>query len=184
MAKYCPEMVQRCADWVRENGLIDDGGAKLSEYCAAMHIDDTQHYRWLKGKEEYAEAIKKAKSDFRDNLKVDLVKSLANCAKGYEYIKTKEEYDGNRRLLRKTEETVKVAPNVGAAIFLLTNLDPERWKNRQESKTDITTNGKEIGRSAEYLANIPDDELFRIADELQEFEHKQAIKTRGRQAQA
>lgn len=183
MAKYSPEMVQRCADWVRENGLKDDGGAKLGDFCKAIGIDDMTYYAWMK-RTEFSEAIKKAKSDFRDNLKVDLVKSLANCAKGYEYTKTKEEYDGNKRLLRKTEEKVKVAPNVGAAIFLLTNIDPERWKNRQESKTDITTNGKEIGRSAEYLANIPDDELFRIADELQEIEHRQAIKTRGRHAQA
>lgn len=183
MAKYSPEMVQRCADWVRENGLIEDGGAKFRDFCKAIGIDDMTYYAWMK-RTEFSEAIKKAKSDFRDNLKVDLVKSLANCAKGYEYTKTKEEYDGNKRLLRKTEEKVKVAPNVGAAIFLLTNIDPERWKNRQESKTDITTNGKEIGRSAEYLANLPDEELFRIADELQEIEHRQAIKTRGRHAQA
>ena len=183
MAKYSQEMVQRCADWVRENGLIDDGGAKLGDFCKAIGIDDMTYYAWMK-RAEFSGAIKKAKEGFRDNLKVDLVKSLANCAKGYEYTKTKEEYDGNKRLLRKTEEKVKVAPNVGAAIFLLTNIDPERWKNRQESKTDITTNGKEIGRSAEYLANLPDEELFRIADELQEIEHRQAIKTRGRHAQA
>lgn len=183
MAKYCPEMVKRCADWVRENGLKDDGGAKFGDFCKAIGIDDMTYYSWMK-RSEFSVAIKKAKEDFRDNLKVDLVKSLANCAKGYEYTKIKTEYDGNKRLLRETKETVKVAPNVGAAIFLLTNLDPENWKNRQETKADITTKGKELGRSAEYLANLPDDELFRIADELQEIEHRQAVRTRGRKAGA
>lgn len=38
MGKYCAEMVKRCADWVRENGLIDDGGAKITDFCVAIFL--------------------------------------------------------------------------------------------------------------------------------------------------
>ena len=33
MAKYNKDMIQSCADWVRENGLIDYGGATLGDFC-------------------------------------------------------------------------------------------------------------------------------------------------------
>ena len=35
------------------------------------------------------------------------------------------------------EERVVVPPNVGAAIFLLTNLDPEHYQNRQQSNITL-----------------------------------------------
>lgn len=33
MAKYTKDMIQACADWVRENGLIDFGMANLTDIC-------------------------------------------------------------------------------------------------------------------------------------------------------
>ena len=58
MAKYSKEMIQACADWVRKNGLIDFGGATLTDFCKAMGIEDQTYYRWL-DKVEFVEAIKK-----------------------------------------------------------------------------------------------------------------------------
>ena len=45
MAKYNKDMVQACADWVRKNGLIDFGGATLTDFCKAMGIEDQTYYR-------------------------------------------------------------------------------------------------------------------------------------------
>lgn len=140
MAKYNKDMVQACADWVRENGLIDHGGATLTDFCRAMGIDDQTYYRWI-GKVEFAEAIKKAKEAFRESLEKDIVKSLANAAKGYEYDQVTTEYtdvNGKPRIKKQVKKNVRVEPNVGAAIFLLTNLAPERWKNRQQQEVKVS----------------------------------------------
>ena len=148
MAKYSKDMVQACADWVRENGLIDYGGATLTDFCKAMSIDNMSYYRWL-SKSEFSEAIKKAKEAFRDSLEKDIVKSLANAAKGYEYTQTTTEYtdvNGKPSIKKQVKKNIRIEPNVAASIFLLTNLAPERWKNRQDSKTDVTTNGRDIGQ--------------------------------------
>lgn len=140
MAKYNKYMVQACADWVRENGLIDYGGATLRDFCRAMGIDDMSYYNWMK-RSEFSEAIKKAKEAFRESLEKDIVQSLANAAKGYEYTQTTTEYtdvNGKPRVKKQVKKNIRVEPNVGAAIFLLTNIAPERWKNRQNQEVNIS----------------------------------------------
>lgn len=161
MGKYNNDMVQACADWVRKNGLIDFGGATLTDFCKAMGIDNQTYYRWL-CKAEFAEAIKKAKESFRSTLENDIVKSLANAAKGYEYEQYTTEYtdvNGKPKIKKQVKKNIRVEPNVGAAIFLLTNIAPQRWKNRQDIKTDVTTGGKEF-RGFSFLPYTPEaDEL-------------------------
>lgn len=140
MGKYNKQMVQACADWVRENGLIDFGGATLTDFCKAMGIDDQTYYRWL-GKVEFAEEIKKAKESFRESLEKDIVKSLAKAAKGYEYEQYTTEYtdvNGKPKIKKQVKKNIRVEPNVGAAVFLLTNIAPERWKNRQNQEVNIS----------------------------------------------
>lgn len=146
MAKYNKDMVQACADWVRENGLMDYGGATLTDFCNAMSIDDQTYYRWL-CKVEFAEAIKKAKEAFRSNLEKDIVKSLANSAKGYEYEQYTTEYtdvNGKPKIKKQVKKNIRVEPNVGAAIFLLTNIAPDRWKNKQDSNVSVKENSEPI----------------------------------------
>lgn len=126
--------------WVRENGLIECGGATLISLCRHFGISDRTFQRWLKRK-EFAEAINSAKQHFADNLERDLVASLAKSAKGYSYVKRKKEYtsdkNGNPVIKKQTTEDVDVQPNVGAAIFLLTNIAPERWQNKIQQQADI-----------------------------------------------
>lgn len=159
MAKYTKDMIQACADWVRENGLIDFGGATLTDFCKAFNIDDMTYYRWL-NKAEFADAIKKARLDFRDSLERDIVKSLAKAAKGYDYTQTSTEYtdvNGQPRIKKQVKKNIHVEPSVGAAIFLLTNISPKKWKNRQDSNVDITTGGKEF-QGFSFLPYTPDAE--------------------------
>lgn len=142
MAKYSKDMVQACTDWVRKNGLIDFGGATLTDFCKAMGIEDQTYYRWL-DKVEFVEAIKKAKEEFRSTLEYDIVKSLANSAKGYEYEQYTTEYtdvNGKPKIKKQVKKNIRVEPNVGAAIFLLTNISPYRWKNKQDSAVSVNEN--------------------------------------------
>lgn len=146
MAKYSKDMVQACADWVRKNGLIDFGGATLTDFCKAMGIEDQTYYRWL-DKVEFVEAIKKAKEAFRSTLENDIVKSLANSAKGYEYEQYTTEYtdvNGKPKIKKQVKKNIRVEPNVGAAIFLLTNIAPDRWKNKQDSTVSVKEGNEPI----------------------------------------
>lgn len=146
MAKLNENKIRECSNWVRENGLMEYGGAKLKDFCAYFNIDAKTYYRWLE-KSIFANAIKKAKDDFKRNLEHDLVLSLAKSAKGYDYEQTTTEWtdvNGKPKIKKQVRKNVHVDVNVGANIFLLTNIAPEIWKNRQNS--DITTNGNDIGR--------------------------------------
>ena len=134
MAKYCKEKTEECASWVRENGLIEHGGATLMSFCEAMGIDNKTYYSWMK-KPEFSDSIKKAKEDFRSRLEVDIVDSLARSAKGHEYTQETVEWGdvkGKLVVKKRIRKTVRVEPNIGAAIFLLTNIAPERWRNRRD----------------------------------------------------
>lgn len=139
MAKYNKDIVKEMCDWVRENGLIEYGGARLTDFLNQFRIDDMTYYRWLK-LSEFSDAIKKAKEEYRAKCENTTVKSLFTAANGYEYEQTTTEYmdvNGKPRIKKQTKKNVRVEPNVGAAIFLLTNIAPERWKNRQDNRLSV-----------------------------------------------
>ena len=129
MAKYNKIILGECVRWVAEHGLIDYGGARLKDFLATFH------------KSEFKEAINEAKEVYKKNLTHDLVTSLSMTAKGYEREETETEYvpnpkDPSKPTIKKLKKSTKhYQPNVGAAIFLLTNLDPEHYQNRQ--RTDV-----------------------------------------------
>lgn len=138
--KLNDDLINDITRWVRENGLKDNGGATITSLCRHFGIAEMTFGRWMKRK-DFAEAINSAKQHFADNLERDLVASLAKSAKGYSYVKRKTEYtsdkDGRPVIKKQTTEDVDVQPNVGAAIFLLTNIAPERWQNKIQQQADI-----------------------------------------------
>lgn len=132
--KYSKEKIQECADWVRLNGLMDYGGATLADFCKAMDIGRDTYYEWME-KPDFSDRIKNAKADFRSSQEERLVESLMNSALGYEAEEVKSEYSndlltGKPKLKKQTRTKKHIQPNTGAAIFLLTNIAPEKWKNK------------------------------------------------------
>ena len=141
--KYSPNKIRECAEWVRQNGLMEYGGATVKDYCDAMGIHPDTHYEWLQ-KTDYSDAIKRAQADYRDTLEVSLVDSLVRKARGYDMEEKKTEYvnvDGQKRIKRQTTTTKHFQPDTGAAIFLLTNVAPDRWKNKinQEHSGEVAS---------------------------------------------
>ena len=138
--KLNDDLVNDITRWVRENGLKDKGGATIASLCRHFGIAEMTFGRWMKRK-DFSDAINSAKQYFADNLERDLVASLAKSAKGYSYVKRKTEYTsdktGNPVIKKQTTEDADVPPNVGAAIFLLTNIAPERWQNKIQQQADI-----------------------------------------------
>ena len=156
--KYNKKKIKQCADWVRVNGLYpQQGGAPIKQFCAAMGITRDTYLAWMK-KEEFAEAIEKAQNDYRQETTAELVNALKRRALGFEYVLEKKE--GRAQLIKEYDpvtgkkikeyttekvvthkvvrEEVHVSPDTGAAIFLLTNVDPDNWKNRQNKDTTLS----------------------------------------------
>lgn len=156
MSKLSEELTNDIMRWVRENGLKDNGGATITSLCRHFGIAEMTFGRWMQ-KKTFADAINSAKQHFEDNLERDLVQSLARAAKGYTYVKRKTEYtsdkNGNTVIKKQTTEDVDVQPNVGAAIFLLTNIAPERWVNKQQTQTDLTGS---LALDVNIVGNTPD----------------------------
>lgn len=134
--KYNEAKIQECAEWVRLHGLMEHGGATLQEFCRDMDVSQETYYQWM-AKTEFSEVIKKAKQAFRDSLEKNIVTSMAQAATGYEYEETSTEYgnaEGKPYVKKKTITKKRVQANVAAGIFLLTNIAPERWKNKQNTE--------------------------------------------------
>ena len=79
--KYSPTMIKACEAWIMEHGLMDYGGAKLKDFMQAMGIHHKSYYLWLQ-KDEFRNAVERAKQYFKEHLCRDLVISLAEAAKG------------------------------------------------------------------------------------------------------
>lgn len=179
--KLTPKKIEACAQWVRENGLTDCGGASIKQFCEFTQINKQTYYNWLKDA-NFAKAIEKAKEEFSETLERDLIVSLAKAAKGYTFVKRKTEYenstDNKPRIKKQTTEDVNVPPNVGAAIFLLTNIAPDRWKNKvsNDINADVKANVEETQKYD--FADIPDDLIFVVADKLQEAQYKRIQETK------
>lgn len=147
MSKFNKEFIEECANWVRENGLMEYGGAKLKDFCAYFGIDNKTYYKWMT-KSEFSDAIKKAKNYFKKSLERDIVISLAKAAKGHKYEQIITEYIKNGKekadIKKQVRKDVHVEPNVGAAIFLLCNINPDKWQNNRYSNDNDESNESRI----------------------------------------
>ena len=163
MAKYNKELLEEIVQWVQENGLIDYGGAKLISFLRHFKIDDRTFYRWLHGREGFKEAIDAAKEHFKSTLTQEIALSMARLAKGYEREETETEYipdkDGRPIIKRQKNKIVHYQPNVAAGIFLLTNLAPELYQNKQRMDVGGNLDTKvEIGFVDAEVAPVEDEE--------------------------
>lgn len=143
MAKLNAAKIAECVAWVEENGLYPQkAGAAIKTFTAAMGIDRGIYYRWIKN-EAFAEAIKNANITFRQRKVEDVKNALIQKALGYTTSKSKLTEKGvskdgkmtTKEAVRITED-ITYPPDTAAAIFVLTNLDPDNWKNRRFNEVD------------------------------------------------
>jgi len=169
--KYTPTIVRMAEEWVREHGLIDYGGGQLQDFCKHLGIDDKTYRRWMLEKEDFKLSVEKAKDDYKKSLTHDLHETLAMVAKGYEKEITETEYRPNPKnpdqpsITKLKKKRVIFEPNVGAAIFLITNLDPEHYQNR--------LNGNIAVKSSTGEKDMTLDEINAEIERLEKLEKKE-----------
>lgn len=118
-------------------------GNSQEESFRKAGIGKTTFYKWLEER-EFRDAVHNAQEEARIS-KADVrgvERALLDIAKGFEYEEVKTEYESKvvedengkkeyKPVIKKQVRTVKrIPPNVEAIKFLLTNRDPENWKNR------------------------------------------------------
>lgn len=152
--------IKECAAWVELNGLHPQPcGAKIKDFCEAMGINERTYTNWKKIS-AFADAISRARDLFATQTVREVENALVRAAKGLDYEKTRQEMHSAKvvvedldpvtgKVIRRTtttemrpfkavKERVYFAPDVRAAQFVLTNLAPEVWKNRQEQTVRAT----------------------------------------------
>lgn len=133
--KLPDDIKSQIVEWVRENGLQRYGGATVKTLAESFKISVNSFFTARKNDSQFASDLADAMEDFRERIEPILVKSLFNSARGYDYVQESEEirYDKHNEItgsVRK-RKTIHVEPNVNAGIFILTNLYPDRWRNKQ-----------------------------------------------------
>lgn len=150
---------KRMEEWENDPRLLEylmllraNGMTKKKIAKDKMHID----YKTLLSWEKKSEKIQAALSGGLEELIESVEGAMFHRARGYEYEEVKTTVMGDVRKgskivenqqTVKVEKTTKHQPgDTGAQIFLLTNLSPEKWQNRQRVsstidgsvKTDVT----------------------------------------------
>lgn len=146
--------IKECAEWVEKHGLHPQPcGASIGDFAKAMGITERTYCNWSK-LSDFSEAIAQARDKYAATVVRDVENALVKAALGLDAEVTKEkakafddvvrEYDpvtGNLIREHKTKKLVTIEatrerryfpPSVEAAKFVLSNLNGERWKIKQD----------------------------------------------------
>lgn len=145
------DKIKEAEAWVERNGLHPQAcGATVKDFCQAMGIADVTYYDWLKNS-DFSEAINRARDKFKANTVKEVENALVKAARGVDFTREKteakaekvveydpktgkkvREYMGEAKVVKATRETIYYPPDVKAAMFVLTNMSGDNWKDKQE----------------------------------------------------
>lgn len=141
--------------------LFETDSYTAREVCEICNITETTYYEWINTKSEFSESIKRAKEVYLNKRLKECEKSLNKLVEGYEYEEVTIEYKtvGESDSPVQNKKVVKkhVAPNLGAIIHYQTNKDPENWKNRQSTESNIKVDhGLDLDptKAAEFIESL------------------------------
>lgn len=134
MAKYNKEIVQRICNFIRDGDTQKVAAEKAG-------IREGTFYEWMNTKDEFSEEVKKAHEEFHETIVAKLEATLYRKAQGYEVTETDTEYvngkDGKPIIKSQKKKIKHIQPDTGALIFALTNLAPDKWKNKQKQEVEV-----------------------------------------------
>lgn len=137
--KLTRELLSEMLAWVEKWGMYPQPcGASKQKFCRAFGVDDNTLTRWLEGCPEFAEGVRKANATFKQNRTEEVANALLKKALGGKYVKSRLTEEGRmegdrmktRKAVRVTDE-IELPPDTKAAMFVITNLDPDNWKDKK-----------------------------------------------------
>lgn len=162
--KLCAAKIAEAEAWVELNGLHPQRcGATIKDFCKAMGISDETFRRW-RNNVVFVEALNRAREKFTETTVKAVENALIKAARGMNFTREKteakaekvveydpvtgkrvKEYMGEVKVVKAVRETMFYPPDIKAAIFVLTNMASESWKQKQE--TTVQAQGVEINMS-------------------------------------
>lgn len=158
MAKYSKKKVKLICD------LIIKDTFTIAEICANAGISERCFYDWQANNAEFAEIITHARDNAKSIRVREAKKSLMKKIQGYDVDENKTVYvndtEGKPKIKERTTIKKHIQPDTNAIIFVLTNDDPENFKNRQN--TELTgKDGKDL------FHKVTDEDLDKRISELE-----------------
>lgn len=115
--------------------ILKANGVSMEEIASMVGVNRATLYNHMDEIDELFDTIKNGGQVYVDKLEA----KLSDLALGnVKTTKTKIVYDGDKIRSKEVTEDI-LAPNLGAIIFSLTNLAPEKWKNKQELNNTDTS---------------------------------------------
>lgn len=168
--KYNERLHKIAEAWIQENGLQHYGGATLKEYCNALGIHVTSHYNWLERFPQYKKMVEESIEHYRVSNTKKLYNALLDSALGGYRENEVEDTEfkpnpenPNKPMIAKKKthrEKRYVKGDTAAAIFLISNLSPECFINRQRSDVTIKdTQVRELSmdEAQEFLRKLEEE---------------------------
>ena len=171
VAKYNKRTVERIIEFVKTDTFT------IGEICAKVGISRQAFYDWRDNHPEFAQALEDAENERMEMFVLEAKNSLLKKIKGYDAKETKVttipsgkmEADGKTPIPKIKEQittTKHIAPDTGAIIFVLTNGDPDHWKNRQNAEL-TGANGEPLVKPARILTKKEAKEFMKqLEDEV------------------
>lgn len=164
--KYSKALVERVAE------LVASDSYTIPEICEQVGIHKSTYHAWLSTKQDFSDAIKKAKEEYNERLIVEARRSLMKKVKGYSEQETKSVYGREKGkdepvLKEQTITTKHFQPDTVAIIFTLTNKLPDEYKHRQTIDAKVDLENK-LGQLSEEQLNAVIDQVLQANTEQNE----------------
>ena len=148
MAKYSQKLVDRICSLIREDSYT------IAEICDLVGINKDTYYTWMKTKSDFSDSIKKAE-DARMQFFVAEAQKITYVDSGKPVVDENGKEKQKPKIKEKTIVKKHIQPDTAAIIFTLTNGNPDRWKNRQDSNiSGLTPVSKFEGMTDEQLEDF------------------------------
>lgn len=108
--------------------ILKANGVSMEEIASMIGVTRATLYNHMDEIDELFDTIKNGGQVYVEKLEAKLQDLALGNVKT---TKTKIVYDGDKIRSKEVTEDI-LAPNLGAIIFSLTNLAPDKWKNKQE----------------------------------------------------
>nr|DAU72583.1 MAG TPA: terminase small subunit [Caudoviricetes sp.] len=134
-------------------------GLSYKDAARGAGISYSTFLRWRNAYPDFSDKINAASQAFQEEVVEILEGALYRTAMGYTVSDVKTEYsvgvDGEKRIVKQIEIKKEIAPSVPAIIFALSNLHPDKWKNRYREEV-FTMDGRKITFG---LSSVVDDDV-------------------------
>ncbi|MDE6370431.1 MAG: hypothetical protein K2K92_02955 [Duncaniella sp.] len=161
--KYGKPITEKICDY------LSKGKYSYAQISRKVGIHPDTFTDWLNLHPEFREAVEVAKQTYLDSLSIKARCALEKRVEGFyapetRTVKRKLKGESEMTVIEETVTDKYVAPDTTAIIFVLTNTDPENWKNRHSAEV--------TGKDGKDLLELKTDEELdaEIAELKRKFE--------------